>query len=201
MKGAVFLDRDGTISEELGYVNHIDRFELFPWTAAAIRRLNQASIPVVLVTNQAGAAMGYFPETLLPEIHRKLEYELALANARLDAIYYCPHHPYATVPEYRHDCDCRKPAPGMLHRAARELDLDLKSSYMIGDQYRDIETAFRVEAQGVLVLSGYGKGEYLYHGSTWSRMPSHIAADLDAAVDWILQDFQQRQTGLRRQSN
>lgn len=197
MNGAVFLDRDGTICEELGYINHIDRFRLFPWAAAAIRRLNQAAIPVVLVTNQAGVAMGYFPETLVQQIHDLLEHELALENARLDGIYYCPHHPFGTVSEYRRDCDCRKPAPGMLHRAARELGLDLKSSYMIGDRYRDIETAFRIEARSVLVLSGYGKGEYLYHGPTWPQMPDHIADDLDAAVNWVLQDVKQRQPGLR----
>lgn len=201
MKGAVFLDRDGTTSEELGYVNHIDRFRLFPWAAQAIRRLNQASIPVILVTNQAGVAMGYFPEALVQEIHRKLQDELALADARLDGIYYCPHHPHATVPEYRCNCDCRKPASGMLLRAAAELGLDLKSSCIIGDRYNDVETAIRVGARSVLVLSGYGKGEYLYHAETWPRMPDHVADDLDEAVTWVLRDFYQRRLDLLRQAD
>ena len=201
MRGAVFLDRDGTVNEELGYINHIDRFRMFPYAAPAIRRLNQAAIPVVLITNQAGVAMGYFPEELVKDIHDRLERELASAGARLDAIYYCPHHPNATVTEYRLDCECRKPSPGMLERAAVALDLDLKSSYVIGDRFRDIETAIRVGAKGVLVLSGYGKGEYLYQSEGWSRMPDHIAEDLHAAVNWVLQDVQQRKAGLLQQAD
>ena len=145
--------------------------------------------------------MGYFPEALVREIHGKLERELASAGARLDAIYYCPHHPHATVPEYKLDCECRKPSPGMLKRAAVELGLDLRSSYVIGDRYRDFETATRVGARGVLVLSGYGKGEYLYQRDMWPRMPDHIADDLQAAVEWVLQDVQQRNAGLLRQAD
>ena len=201
MNGAVFLDRDGTVCEELGYINHIDRFRLFPWAAQAIRRLNQASMPVVLITNQAGVAMGYFPETLVQQIHDRLEHELALENARLDGLYYCPHHPFGTVPEYRRDCDCRKPAPGMLQRAARDLGLDLTSSYLIGDRYRDAETAFGIGARSVLVLSGYGKGEYLYHSPTWPRMPDHITDDLGTAVDWVLEDVKNSERGFRQRTS
>ena len=145
--------------------------------------------------------MGYFPETLVQQIHDKLKFELAEENARLDGIYYCPHHPFGNVSDYRCDCNCRKPAPGMLHRAARDLNLDLKSSYVIGDRYNDAKTAFAIEARSVMVLSGYGKGEYLYHGPTWPRMPDHIADDLDAAVNWVLRDVKQRQTGLRQQTS
>ncbi len=201
MKGAVFLDRDGTVNEEFGYINHIERFRMFPYSASAVRRLNQAAIPVVLVTNQAGVAMGYFPEELVKDIHNKLEQELASAGARFDAIYYCPHHPNATVNAYRRDCACRKPSPGMLERAAVELRLDLKSSYVIGDRFRDIETAIRVGARGVLVLSGYGKGEYLYQRESWPRMPDYVAEDLYAAVDWVLQDVQQGKAGLLQQAD
>ena len=193
MRSAVFLDRDGTVCEEMGYINHIDRLRLYPWSVAAIARLNRAAVAVVVVTNQGGAAMGYFPEILIQQVHDRLRLELAQGGAKLDAIYYCPHHPHAVHPEYRAPCDCRKPAPGMLRRAERELSLDLKSSYIVGDRYRDLETGFAVEARGVMVLSGYGKGEYLYDRGKWPRMPDHIADDLTNAVDWILEDMASRE--------
>lgn len=186
MRAAVFLDRDGTLCEEVGYVNHIDRFRVFPWSAPAVRRLNQAGIASVLVTNQSGVARGYFPEILVQEIHAQLQAELARSEARLDAIYYCPHHPEGQVAEYRKRCDCRKPAPGMLLRAARDLDLDLAASFMVSDRYQDLFMGFQKGTRGVLLLSGYGKGEYLYHKDTWPRQPDCIAGDLLEGVDWIL---------------
>jgi len=186
MRAAVFLDRDGTLSEEVGYVNHIDRFHVFPWSAAAIRKLNGAGVPVVLVTNQSGVARGYFPEILVEETHAKLQAELARFEARLDAIYYCPHHPHGKVAAYRKPCKCRKPAPGMLRRAARDLDLDLSASFVVSDRYKDLSMGFQTGARGVLLLSGYGKGEYLYHKDTWSRQPDYVAVHLLEAVDWIL---------------
>jgi D-glycero-D-manno-heptose 1,7-bisphosphate phosphatase len=186
MRAAVFLDRDGTLSEEVGYVNHIDRFHVFPWSAAAIRKLNGAGVPVVLVTNQSGVARGYFPEILVEETHAKLQAELARFEARLDAIYYCPHHPHGKVAAYRKPCKCRKPAPGMLQRAARDLDLDLSASFVVSDRYKDLSMGFQTGARGVLLLSGYGKGEYLYHKDTWPRQPDYVAVHLLEAVDWIL---------------
>jgi D-glycero-D-manno-heptose 1,7-bisphosphate phosphatase len=186
MRAAVFLDRDGTVSEEVGYVNHIDRFQIYPWTPAAIRKLNGAGIPAILVTNQSGVARGYFPEILVEETHAKLQTELARFSARLDAIYYCPHHPHGKVAAYRKVCECRKPAPGLLHRAASDLDLDLQASFVVGDRYQDLSMGFQTGARGVLLLSGYGKGEYLYHKETWPRQPDHVAVDLLEAADWIL---------------
>ncbi len=186
MKAAVFLDRDGTLNEEVGYINHIDRFRLFPWSAAAVKKLNQAGIPVVLMTNQSGVARGYFPESLVQEIHSSLKEELGRCGAHLDGIYYCPHHPDGKVPAYRESCDCRKPSPGMMQRAARDLDLDLSASFVVSDRYQDISMGLRAGARGVLLLTGYGKGEHLYHKDTWPRQPDHIAATLLDAVDWIL---------------
>lgn len=186
MKGAVFLDRDGTVSEEVGYTNHIDRFRIFPWSVTALRKLNQAGIPAVLITNQSGVARGYFPESLVQEVHSKLQAELGRFGARLDAIYYCPHHPDGKEEAYRKVCGCRKPAPGMLHRAARDLDLDLRASFVVSDRYQDLSMAFQAGARGVLTLTGYGKGEYRYHKDTWPRLPDCVAADLLEAVDWIL---------------
>jgi D-glycero-D-manno-heptose 1,7-bisphosphate phosphatase len=183
---AVFLDRDGTVSEEVGYINHLSRFRLFPWTATAIKRINDAGLKAILITNQAGVARGYFTEELLTSVHDYLCDELVAGGARLDAIYYCPHHPNEGVPPYRTSCDCRKPKTGLLERAAREHEIDLSRSFMIGDRYSDVELARRVGARGVMVLSGYGRGEYEYQRASWAGSPDHIAEDLAAAVDWIL---------------
>ena len=186
MKRAVFLDRDGTLNEEVGYINHIDRFRLFPWTAPAVRKLNEAGIPSVVVTNQSGVARDYFPLDLVHQVHERLRIELARCEARLDAIYFCPHHPDGKVAAYTTRCACRKPEPGMLVRAAQDLDLDFGSSYMISDRFQDLSMAFRVGMKGVLLLTGYGKGEYLYHRDKWPRLPAFVAADLLEAVNWIL---------------
>jgi D-glycero-D-manno-heptose 1,7-bisphosphate phosphatase len=186
MRPAVFLDRDGTINEEMGYLNHIDRFRIFPCAPTAIRKLNEAKLPSILTTNQGGVARGYFPESLVHEIHARLQEELASCQARLDAIYYCPHHPEGKVEAYRQKCECRKPTPGMLHRAARELNIDLSSSFMVSDRYQDLSMAFKVGARGVLVMTGYGRGEHLYLRGTWHRQPDYVAADLLEGIDWIL---------------
>lgn len=176
---AVFLDRDGTISEEMGYVNHLSRFIIFPYAAAAIRRLNQANLPVIVVTNQSGVARNFFPESLINEVHDKMKRELAAAGARVDGIYYCPH--------IRDDnCTCRKPIPGMLEQAAREHSLDLATSILVSDRYDDISMGQSVGCRSILVLSGYGRGEYEYHRRDWPRQPDHVVEDLTAAVDLIL---------------
>jgi D-glycero-D-manno-heptose 1,7-bisphosphate phosphatase len=189
MRPAVFLDRDGTINEEVGYLNHIDRLRIFPCALAAIRKLNEANIPAVLATNQAGVARGYFPESLVLDIYTKLQEELASVEARLDAMYYCPHHPEGKLEAYRRKCECRKPTPGMLHRAARELDIDLASSFLISDRYQDLSMAYKVGARGVLVMTGYGKGEYLYLRQTWHRQPDYVATDVLEGVRWILEQI------------
>lgn len=195
MNRAVFLDRDGTLVEDMGYINHIDRLHIFPWSATAVRRLNEAGLKVIVVTNQGGVAMGYFPEKLVEDINNKIRQELIKSGARLDAIYYCPHHPNGIVPEYRGDCKCRKPHPGMLHRAEQEFDIDLKESFFVGDRYRDVETAFGIGAAGIMVLSGYGKGEYEYQRGTWPRTPDFVAGNLSDAADWILDQVRIRESG------
>ena len=177
---AVFLDRDGTIAEEVGYANHISRFDVFPYAPAAIRRLNEASIPVIVVTNQSGIARGFFPESLVTEIHEKMKAQLAARGAHVDAIYYCPH-----IRE--NNCRCRKPLPGMLERAAEEHGLELAGSMIVSDRYDDISMAHRVGSKGILVLSGYGRGEYEWNRSRWPRMPDHVVEDLAAAVTIILE--------------
>jgi D-glycero-D-manno-heptose 1,7-bisphosphate phosphatase len=176
---AVFLDRDGTINEEMGYINDLSRFRLLPEAASAIRRLNDAGIPVVVVTNQSGAARGYFPATLVDEVHRHLRDLLARAGAHVDAIYTCLHGPEA-------GCSCRKPQPGLLLRAARDLNLEVSRSYLVGDRYTDIETAANAGVQGILVLTGYGLGEYKHFHDQSRLKPVQVAATLLDAVEYIL---------------
>jgi D-glycero-D-manno-heptose 1,7-bisphosphate phosphatase len=183
---AVFLDRDGTICEEVGYVNHVDRIRLFPWAAEAIRKLNEAGLPVIVVTNQSGVGRGYFSEDLVKQANVKIAMELASEDARLEAFYYCPHHPTATVEAYRKNCRCRKPATGMMEEAAKRFGLDLKSSYVVGDSFRDMQLAFNSGAKSILVLTGYGKGEYEYHRKGWPRLPDLVAQNLLEAVEKIL---------------
>lgn len=183
---AVFIDRDGTICEESGYIDHPDRLLIYPWSYPAIAQLNQAGLKVVVVTNQSGVARGYFAEEMVTAIHEKMCAAMAEHGARLDAIYYCPHHPEALVEPYRQDCRCRKPKPGMALQAAQALDLDLSASYVIGDRYRDIQLAHAIGARAVLVLSGYGREEYDSQRHTWKTPPDHIAQNLLTAAQWVL---------------
>lgn len=183
---AVFFDRDGTLSREVGYVNHISRFEPFPFAVDAIRTVNAAERLTVVVTNQAGVARGYFPEALITEVNGVLKARAESSGARIDGIYYCPHHPTAGEPPYRQDCDCRKPRPGMLHRAASELDIDLSKSWVVGDRLGDLELAWGVGARACLVKTGYGMGEIQYWMAQWKRKPDLIAENaLDAALQII----------------
>jgi D-glycero-D-manno-heptose 1,7-bisphosphate phosphatase len=182
----VFLDRDGTLVEEVGYVNHPDRLKLLPRAAEAVRLVNRAGLPAVLVTNQSGVARGYFPEKLVEELHGKLERLLAAEGARLDAIYYCPHHPDVGPPGLRLDCECRKPRVGMLERAARDLGIDLARSYMIGDTFRDVACAQTAGTLAIMVETGYGRGELEYHPDRGRFVPDHRAADVLDAAAWIV---------------
>jgi len=183
---AVFLDRDGTINEEMGYINHIDRFALLPRTAEAIRLINASGLKAVVVTNQSGVARGMFPESLVGEVHRKMEDLLRAGRAYIDGIYYCPHHPDFGPPEYRKRCSCRKPATGLIERACNELNIDPTQSYMVGDRIMDVEFGHKIGAKGILVLTGYGKGELTYCNGQWGGEPDFIAEDLYAAVQWII---------------
>jgi len=157
LRPAVFLDRDGTVNIEAGYIHELQNLNLIPGAAEAIRGLNQLQIPVVLVTNQSGPARGYYPESWVHQLHQRLVALLADQGAQLDKIYYCPHLPDGSVPEYTLECTCRKPEPGMLLQAADELNLDLTQSFMIGDKATDVEVGQRVGAQTVLLTSGYGQ--------------------------------------------
>jgi len=183
---AVFLDRDGTICEEVGYMDSIEQMKLIPRSGEAVRMLNQQGFKVVVITNQAGVARGLFPESRLEELHAEMGRQLKAEGARVDAIYYCPHHPTEGTPPYRQECECRKPAIGLLRRAAADLNLNLPSSYMIGDHFSDVECGQRAGAQTVLLLTGHGQ-ETLEKRATWTKLPSYIAADLYEAVQWVLE--------------
>ncbi len=188
-KPAVFLDRDGTVTEEVGYVNHESRLRLLPRSAEAIRLLNECGLLAVIVTNQSGVARGYFDEALVGRVHQRLISLLKEHGAVLDGIYYCPHHPSAGLPPYRQECKCRKPNVGLLERAAAEMTIDLVRSYVVGDRIKDIEFGQRLNLKSVFVLTGYGRGEYEYQHDGWTVEPHHIAEDLLDAVRWILDDL------------
>jgi len=181
-KMAVFLDRDGTINEEMGYINHLSRFRLLPRAAAGIARLNRAGVKVLVVTNQSGVARGYFPPRLVEEVHARLTDLLAAEGAWVDGIYVCLHGP-------QEGCTCRKPQPGLLLRAAAEHGLDLGRCYLVGDRHNDLLTAAGVGVKGILVLTGYGLGEWELFGDTWEVKPWAVAADLEEAARLILRDL------------
>jgi D-glycero-D-manno-heptose 1,7-bisphosphate phosphatase len=178
MYRAIFMDRDGTVSEEVGYMYHSGLYKVFPWTGPAIRKINQHGLKAVLITNQSGVGRGYFDEGSVREVHDILRTELAAHEAKLDAVYVCIHHPEA-------GCDCRKPSPGMLLQAQRELEIDLAQSFVIGDRYLDIEAAHRVGAKGVLVLTGNGRDERMKYTANTDQ-PDFIAENLMDAVNAIL---------------
>jgi D-glycero-D-manno-heptose 1,7-bisphosphate phosphatase len=193
MHRAVFLDRDGTINEEMGYINHLDRFIMLPGVAEAIRRIKESGVKVVVVTNQSGAARGYFSLELIDRVHQKMCRLLEEEGVFLDGIYACVHGPSGEG--VGGDCDCRKPKIGLMVQAAQELQLDLKSSYVVGDRFKDLEMARNAGAKSVLVLSGYGKGELEFLGPGSRVQPDFIASDLTEAVEWILADMMQKTSG------
>jgi D-glycero-D-manno-heptose 1,7-bisphosphate phosphatase len=181
---AVFLDRDGTIIEEVGYLDRPERVELFPWTIEAVRVLNRAGLAVVLVSNQSGVARGFFTEDVVDAVHQRMADLLAEGGARIDAYYYCPHHPDGKVPEFAQKCDCRKPGRGLVDRAVEELGIEPARSFVVGDRWLDVALGRAVGAQSVLVRTGYGASEE-------QKRPADLAADavvdnLIAASSWIL---------------
>ncbi|MBI3625838.1 MAG: HAD family hydrolase [Candidatus Rokubacteria bacterium] len=182
---AVLIDRDGTLTEEVGYVNHPKRLRLLPRSAEAVRRLNRSGVKAVMVTNQSGVARGYFTEEVLQAVNEALVSQLKAEGAYLDGLYVCVHHPTLGEPPYRAVCDCRKPEPGLLRRAAADLGLDLSRSWTVGDKISDVLAGRRAGTGSILVLTGYGLGEWEFRRSRWPTPPDHVAEDLLAAVEWI----------------
>ena len=177
---AVFLDRDGTINEEVSYLSSIEQLKIILRAAKAIKVLNDNGFKVIIITNQSGVARGYFSEDTLGQINEHLKAELSKEGATIHAAYYCPHHPDA-------GCTCRKPNTGNIEKAALEHDLDLTRSYMIGDTMRDMETGFNAKLRTILVLTGYGEEERDKYRDN-PRQPDYIAQDLYDAAEWIIRD-------------
>jgi D-glycero-D-manno-heptose 1,7-bisphosphate phosphatase len=196
-QAAVFLDRDGTIIEDAGYLDSLDRMTLFPWSVDAIRALNRGGLAVVVITNQSGVARGRFTEAFIAEAHRALDARLAAGGARIDAYYYCPHHPDGSVAEYTRRCDCRKPGRALVDRAAADLALDPARSFVVGDSWLDVQLARAVGARPILVRTGLGAREE-------HRPPAGVVADavvdnLAGAASWILmRASQNHESGDRR---
>jgi len=180
-KPGVFLDRDDTIIKDVGYLDNPEGIEILPGAAKAIKSLNDYGMPVIVVTNQSGIARGMFDENTLKRIHDRLINLLKMQGARIDAVYYCPHHPQGKIRVYGITCRCRKPEPGMLVKAARDLCLDLPQSYMVGDKAIDIETIHRVGGKGILLDPSKTVDAGL--------RPDFIAANITVAVQWILEDI------------
>jgi len=188
---AVFLDRDGTINEEVGYMDSLDKIRIIPSAYEAIRLINKSCMKAIVVTNQAGVARGFFTEQFVKQTHEIIQADLLHQNASIDKFYYCPHHPTAGTGIYLQNCNCRKPLPGMLLKAAHDLDIELENSYMIGDTYRDMEAAKKVGVKGILVKTGYGREELLDVEADVAGAgdkPDFVAEDILEAVKWIIKD-------------
>ena len=190
-RAAVFLDRDGTINEEVDFVKTPEELVLIPGAGAAVRRLNEAGIVSCVISNQSGVARGFYTEADLVGIHAKLERELAEAGGRIDRIYYCPHHPTKGAPPYDIVCECRKPAPGMLLKGACEFDVDLTRSFVVGDRDVDIQVGKAVGAYAILVLTGYGQ-KTLEEIAGTEIVPDFVASNISEAVTHILQEYDHR---------
>jgi D-glycero-D-manno-heptose 1,7-bisphosphate phosphatase len=201
---AVFLDRDGTINEEVGYLDSLAKLKLYDNTAEALRLINESGMKAIVITNQSGVARGYFTEKFVRDVHAHIQKILREKGAFIDAFYYCPHHPTEGIPLYRQTCTCRKPEAGMVIQASDRLNIDLKHSYIVGDMLKDIQIAGRVGAKGILVKTGYGMNTLTRDISGIPAQPSsqtdnanlsadalypnYIAEDILDAVKWIMKD-------------
>jgi len=181
---AVFLDRDGTLSEERGFIDRLELIEIFPWTSDAIRLLNRAGFAVVVVTNQSAIGRGIIDLPFLQTVHDALDRHLVRSGAKIDRYYYCPHHPDAPLPEYRMACRCRKPGPGMIEQATTDLGLDPSRSFMVGDRLIDVACGHAAGVRSLLVRSGHSahRGE----APPGLSEPDAILNNLMEAVGWIL---------------
>lgn len=185
MQPAIFLDRDGTMIEDVGYLRRVEDIRWYPWTVDAVRLLNRAGFLVCVTTNQAGLALGLLTPAMLDGITHELTRTLEAEGARIDGWFHCPHHPDGVVEALRQRCDCRKPEAGMIRQAQARFDIDLSRSFVIGDKLADVGMAERAGASGILVRTGYGDGVVREHDG---QVPgaAHVAFDLMDATAWIL---------------
>ncbi len=193
---AFFLDRDGTLIDETGYLQRQEDIQIYPEAFEAVEKINRSGAQAIVITNQSAIARGLINQEDLEQLHRLISDAFRQKGARLDAYYYCPHHPTEGTGAHTRTCDCRKPQPGLLHRAAQELQLDLDTSHMIGDTLRDIEAGHRAGCQSILVKTGHGQEELLlldneqaFSSSSISPLqrPDHVSINILEAVNWILE--------------
>ena len=182
MNKAVFLDRDGTIIEDVGYLNSPDQIQFIPGSIEAIKKLNLAGFKVIVVTNQAGVARGLIAEDMLQTIDKTLAKQILSGGAHLDGIYYCPHHPDHGLYPYKQNCNCRKPNPGMLKRAEKDHNIDLTQSIIVGDKATDVLAGKNLGLKSILVTTGKGAKEQ----ANLNGHADHVADNLSAAVNWLL---------------
>jgi D-glycero-D-manno-heptose 1,7-bisphosphate phosphatase len=187
LRPAVFLDRDGTINEDVAFLNRLSDLRLFPWSADAIRLLNRAGFCTVVTTNQSGVGRGLIPEPFIRTVHDEIDARLARAGARIERYFYCPHHPVEGLGAYRQACECRKPRPGMILTAAREMGLDLTRSVMVGDRRPDVASGRAAGVRAILVRTGVGAAEERALADGEER-PDAILDNLMEAVGWILRN-------------
>jgi len=174
MNKAVFLDRDGTINKEVDYLSRIEEFEFLPSAVKALVKLSKSSYKIIVITNQSGVARGYFTEVALGKIHGHMVEELKANGARVDGIYVCPHHP-------DENCDCRKPKTGLIRKAEKDFNLDVKNSYIVGDSTKDVQTGINAGCKTILVKTGYGGKDKLY-----DVKPDYVVKDLLFAVENVI---------------
>ena len=184
LRPAVFLDRDGTLNIDAGYLDRKERLMLFPWSLDSVRLLRRAGYAVVVVTNQSGVGRGMIEESFVEEVHQIIQSRLVDIGEKLDGHYYCPHEPSASIEAFRVDCDCRKPKPGLVTRAARDLGLDVERSIVVGDKWSDIGLAKQTGARGVLVRTGYGRSQEKNRQEGLSA--DAVVDTLMDAVNWSL---------------
>jgi D-glycero-D-manno-heptose 1,7-bisphosphate phosphatase len=187
MRPAVFFDRDGTLVRDVGYLSRLEDLEWFPWGIDAIRLLNRAGFRVCVTTNQGGIGLGFYTADLVRRVHEVMAADVEAAGGCVDGWYFCPHHPQAVLDEYRLDCDCRKPRPGMILQATRAFDIDLARSFVVGDKLADVGLATGVGARGVLVKTGYGQAELERHAGP-PPGTAHVADTALEAAAWILRE-------------
>ncbi len=183
---AVFIDRDGTINVDVGYPSSYSVIDIYPFSFAAVKKLKQAGLLAVIVTNQSGIGRGIIQEENLHDIHNKLNAEFKQHGVSFDGIYYCPHYVFSKTAKYRKECSCRKPNPGMGKLAAEELQVDTSLSYMVGDKVEDILFGINIKATVILVLTGYGQ-ESLKKLKAKGIQPAYVAKNLLDAADWIVE--------------
>jgi D-glycero-D-manno-heptose 1,7-bisphosphate phosphatase len=200
MRPVVFLDRDGTLNEEIGYIHDVSMLNLIAGAGESVKKLNQANVATILVSNQTGAARGFYGEEHITKLNDRLISLLEAKGAKLDGLYYCPHLETGKVPELSIKCECRKPAPGLVQKAyAEHPDLDASRSYVVGDKASDVALARNCGAKGILVKTGYGQavtdGRY-----QWKEEPDYLAHNITDAVNWILNDLNKKEEEAKAES-